>query len=65
MDRFFQTWYDDRHYWTLYIDSSLNDFDPHWTSQLYENTKPSAQKFLANFVTFLDEMYASATWYFV
>ena len=64
MDRFFQTWYDDRHYWTLDFDTwmALAFIEFH---SVHENTKTSAQRFLANFLIDLDRMNAATTCYFV
>ena len=36
---FFQTWYDERHHFTLYLNISLSDPNLHSRSQLYEQAK--------------------------
>ena len=55
---YFQTWYDDRVYWTLHFVSSLDDLDLHSMLnqfvQLYERLKTSAESLLIHMSIIMD-----------
>ena len=61
----FQTWYDDRHYWTIQLDDNLDDLDLR-SSSIEQESNIFYADFLSHFSIYLNEVwFAACTNWFV